>query len=349
MNIVTSFDPSAAAGGSFNAKFPNSQGKMVVYNESNISIQLQWAGFTTYCPAWTAMLYCVGTPNATINWSQLYVLPVSGGAPISVVVIETYNDNEPILGTYPSALVRSTNVGNALNLATSSTNVANDGNTVQTVVEATLAGSNSSNLFLRNDGTVTIRQFVGAVLTTLFSITPGAGGGASNVLLGDAAHQVEALGTLLCDLGAILKNGQALQWQNAGGIAKNVLVADGSNQVKVSAMDANNIIFQDNAGNPLFTMDGTGASLNAGTFHFLAGHISRLFYTAVPSVTTVAAFVAHGLGVVPDACWIMPNDGSLSTGNFNVYYEKSSMTSTQVKLQSNSASGIPAGLWAVKF
>jgi len=286
---------------------------MVVYNESNISIQLVWPGFKTYCPAWTAMLYCVGSPNATIQWSQLYTLPVSGGAPLSVVVIETYNDNEPILGTYPSALVRSTNVGNALNLSTSVSQVANDGNAANTqFIEATVSGDSASAVSVTND---------------------------ASVVLGTAANP----GSLT------LANTFQVRFKDANGAVHTILTEDALNEIKLACAGANNLLFQDNTGVTLATIDGNGIHLNSGTFNFLAGHISRIVYTHIASVTSTAAFVNHNLGVTPDACILVPNDGTLSNGNFSAYYESSSMTSTQVKLQSNSVGGIPVGLWAIKF
>lgn len=334
MKIVTTFDPSLAVSGSFNAAFPNSSGKMVVYNESNISIQLQWAGFTTYCPAWTAMLYCVSTPKAQINWSQLYTLPASGGAPLSVVVVEAYNDNEPILGTYPSALVRSTNIGNSLNLSSSITSIANDGNAANTtIVEATVAGDGASAVKWTNDA-----QFKNGDATHPGSMTCDNGNFTT-----DGAGNVFAGGSIT------LANSKPLQLKVTGGTARAVLQADGSNQVKMSAIDANNIVFTDNQGTTLCVIDGNGFHLDVGSLFLLAGTLSRLVYTHINSVTSTAAFVNHNLGTTPDWCFLIPNDGTLSNGNFNAYYEKSSMTSTQVKLQSNSVGGIPVGLIAVKL
>ncbi len=317
MNIVTTFDPSAATSGQFNAAFPNSQGKMVVYNESNISIQLQWAGFTTYCPAWTAMLYCVGTPNATINWEQLYILPVSGGAPISIVVIETFNDSEPILGTYPSALVRSTNIGNALNVAASVSSVANDGNTVQNVIEATLAGSTGSNLLFRNDGGVAIRQYVLTVLTTLFQITAGVGAGGSNVLISDALHQAEVLGNLLVDGGITSSGGLSVSGGGTG--------LDGG----------------------LWSTNGSGVETVVKT-NFTLGSITRIKIAGPYTVTQAGGFVNHNLGVIPDFVSVMLA-GTSGGGVFSCNVDIANATTSQVKLSSNSVSGITVYILSFKF
>jgi len=112
MRIVASFDPGAATSGSFNAQFSNSQGRIVVYNESAINLALSWSGFQTYCPAWTAMLYCIQTPKALVTWTQISQLTTAPG-PIRQVTVEAFDNNEPILGTYPAQLGRQTTVVNS--------------------------------------------------------------------------------------------------------------------------------------------------------------------------------------------------------------------------------------------
>lgn len=291
---------------------------MVVYNESSISIQLQWSGFTTYCPAWTAMLYCVGSPNALIEWSQLYILPVAGGgSPLSVVVVETFNDNEPILGTYPAPLVRQASISNNLNIGTSVSSLQNDNNASNTqIVEATVAGQGSSSVDMRNQGLLTLGNGSLPGQLALISQAPNSGAYSDVIDLGNGA-QIGVFGSAGVDMqldtsatgNLVSKAGGVQQWHsNAGG----------------------------------FTLDN-------GSLFLLAGSLSRLKYTHIASVTTTAAFVNHGLGAVPDFCILIANDGTLSSGLFQAYYESSSMTSTQVKLQSNSVGGIPVGLIAVKL
>src|SRR5438105_4444506 len=113
MNIVTSFNPASPTSGTFNVVFPGNKGKMLVYNESNINLQLTFSNnYTTYVPAWTAMLYCLnGLPSPVVSWKQ-YSQLTSSGAPISQIIVETFEPNEPVPGTYPAALVRQTNIGN---------------------------------------------------------------------------------------------------------------------------------------------------------------------------------------------------------------------------------------------
>src|SRR5258706_7631304 len=116
MRIVASFDPANPATAfktSFNTGFTNGTGKLVVHNESNNNIQLSWGSFTTYCPAWMSMVYCVSDSSSSINWSILSTLS-NNTSPISLVVVEAYAQNEAIIGTYPAPLVRQTNIGNTV-------------------------------------------------------------------------------------------------------------------------------------------------------------------------------------------------------------------------------------------
>lgn len=157
MRIVAQFDPSQKTSDTFNAGFANGTGKMVVYNESNINLKLAWGTFTTYCPAWMACLYCVSTNNVNIQWAQQSTL-ASNGSPLSQVLIEAYDANEPVIGTFPAALVRQTNIGNSVSTNVTSTGaIVNDGNPSNTsIIEATVSGDSSSAVKLSNDAIMTL-------------------------------------------------------------------------------------------------------------------------------------------------------------------------------------------------
>lgn len=114
MKIVKTFDPTATpTGGTFNAGFTSGNRRIVVYNESNMNISLTWDSFTTYCPAWTAMLYCITTSNGNINWAPISTLNMQN-APVSQVAVELYANSEIITGTFPASLVRTTQTGNSV-------------------------------------------------------------------------------------------------------------------------------------------------------------------------------------------------------------------------------------------
>lgn len=207
MNLAATFDPSAAASGSFPAQFPNGSGKMVVYNESSVSILLQWPGMQTYCPAWTAMLYCVQSPQALVTWQQQYILPVAGGgSPLSVVIVEAYGDNEPILGTYPAPLVRQASISNNLNIGTSVATVQNDNNATNTTfLEATVSGQGSSTFQGKNQGEIILGNGSVPGQLNIVSQAPNSGAYSDVIELGNGS-QIGIFGSASVDL-QLLSNG----------------------------------------------------------------------------------------------------------------------------------------------
>jgi hypothetical protein len=117
MRIVAIFDPTnpaAAFATSFNTAFANKTGRIVVHNESNLNIKLGWNSFTTYCPAWTSMLYCIQAPTTAVAWSVISTI-TAVNVPISQVLVEAYDPGEVIVGTYPSPISRMTVHGNSVN------------------------------------------------------------------------------------------------------------------------------------------------------------------------------------------------------------------------------------------
>lgn len=199
MNIITAFDPSAATTGEFNMVFPGGRGKMLVFNESNINLQLTFAnGYTSYVPAWTANLYCLnGLSSPLVVWTQYSTL-TSSGAPISQVVIEGFDPNEPVPGTYPAALVRQTNIGNSVTTNVgSTTSLKNDGNLPGTsIIEATPSDAGTSTWSADNSGNLLIKGDNAGVLTTLLQLIAGA---SPAVKLAAAAVLTEALGNMKVD------------------------------------------------------------------------------------------------------------------------------------------------------
>src|SRR5215472_5493596 len=127
MQIVANFNPSISPSGSFNINLQNNQGKMIIYNESSINIQLTFSNnYTAYVPAWMAMVYCFhNLLNPVVSYTSYS--SVSGtNVSISQVVVETYDVGEPLPGTFPVALVRQLNTGNVVLLAAA--NIVNDNN-----------------------------------------------------------------------------------------------------------------------------------------------------------------------------------------------------------------------------
>ncbi len=176
MDIVAQFDPSIQPIPNVNANIPHN-GKIVFYNESNIGLKLTFSdGVTDILAPWTAQVYCLGAiPSPQIQFAQAYVL-VSTGAPVSLVIGIRYMPNEKVHGTFPIALARQTNVGNAINTVTTTNQVTNDGNPiVTTFIEATQVGNASgSNVAMGNDGSFAFAQFVSSAYQMYLQGVPGA-------------------------------------------------------------------------------------------------------------------------------------------------------------------------------
>ena len=113
MIIVAQFNPATLMSDTFSV--PSSPGaKLLIYNESNISLQLSFPnGDTAYLPAWVGMLFHAFTGSMTISWLQYAVLN-SQQAPVQQVTVELFACGEQIPGVYPVAMHRQTNVGNAI-------------------------------------------------------------------------------------------------------------------------------------------------------------------------------------------------------------------------------------------
>ncbi len=157
MNVVAVFDPTIVISDTFSVPQSGANEKMVVYNESSVSLTFIFQnGYTAYVPAWTALLFCGPFGSTNVTWEQQAVM-ISGSAPLSQVVVEVYSSGEPVPGTFPAALVRQSNIGNSINVATSATSVVNDNNIATTpVIETIVLGDGSSCVKLSNSGVFSI-------------------------------------------------------------------------------------------------------------------------------------------------------------------------------------------------
>ncbi len=156
MNIAKTFDPSSTPNGSFVVDFSSGKGRMLVINDTQINVRMAWLANQAYVPAGQQRLFAIPGSGITINWALDSTL--GGQAPVvSQVVVETYDDFEPLIETYPSSMVRQTNVGNSIPVSTAANTLVNDGNAGGTqIVEATESGQTLSTVSLTNDGTLTL-------------------------------------------------------------------------------------------------------------------------------------------------------------------------------------------------
>ncbi len=321
-------------------------------NASAFPMTAQFGNLIFPIPAWYSypvslrdgtgkLLPGIQLPKLTVAAAQ----SIPGTANIATLHTTLYLVGETPANTQPGPLG-----GSPINLAiaTSLTNTGNPATTPILFAEPVGDSSAGGSVSLTNSGVMTLGDATYNSSLTLYGTDAASIAFQRNDIL-----MLNSLGSFAIELNAArgiqLGNNLPLQTSDNTGTAHNTLVQDIGNHIKMEASIAGDIQMLDNTGSAIATLSASGITLDEGTLAFLAGSISRIKYTHIASVTTVAAFQNHNLGVAPDFCFLIPNDGVLTTANFSAYYESSSMTSTQVKLQSNSAGGIPVGLIAVKL
>jgi len=198
-----------------------------VYNDSGCYIQC-WMDSGTlneYLPAGAWLTWNIPQQANEFHWNVISILP---NPPVQLMLITYYAQGEqipeiPTLGNSP--------IGGAVQSSGGTPGVANQlintGNPASStpVIQVAEAGSTGNNLFADNQGNLTDSQYVGAVLTTLFRVIAGITNGLSNdnVLISDANHRTQVLGSLLIQAlttmnGGLNVNGQAGTGGLPGGI-----------------------------------------------------------------------------------------------------------------------------------
>ncbi len=205
MRVITTFDPTAAASGSFNSGIVNQGSNMLVMNESSINLIFTFAnGDQAQIPANWTRRFKLAQPNFMIFWKQQSAGGLSSIQPTNQVVVEIYEPFEVIPEIYPQVLVRQTNVGNLTpTTPPPQTTLADDGRTggaTPITIEAKQSGSSGSNLAIDNQGNITLAQWNGTTLLTIFQVIANAAANADNVVLSDSTHRTHVKGTLLVDL-----------------------------------------------------------------------------------------------------------------------------------------------------
>lgn len=106
-DLIARFDPSAKASGSFVVtSLSNGIGKLILWNESNWTLDLTFSdGTTDIASAWLASIYDLTGPVGSISWTQDKQVS-SNAPPISQVWVVAYRNNETIPGVFPVALNR---------------------------------------------------------------------------------------------------------------------------------------------------------------------------------------------------------------------------------------------------
>ncbi len=158
MQIAGTFDPSVGTSGTFTVAQSAGNGRLVLYNESNISLLLKFQnGSSAYLPAWVANIYAGNFGGQKLLWSQSQVL-TSDAPPLSFVLAEVYGEKECVHNTFPCQLPRQAKVGNVITTnVVAATSIVNDNNPgLTSILEATVAGDPAACVRLTNDGQLSI-------------------------------------------------------------------------------------------------------------------------------------------------------------------------------------------------
>jgi hypothetical protein len=151
MQVIQSFDPSAARSGNIQVGSVDPGSKILLYNLSLTTIQLNFNnGSTDLLHAGEARFWTLDGNTPVIEWATYTTLP---GTPNSSIITGTlYGANEPLPGTYPVALTYQT-YSNGGTVTTNQQNLIQDGQALNTTfIEATHIASASSNVVIDNSG-----------------------------------------------------------------------------------------------------------------------------------------------------------------------------------------------------
>lgn len=147
MQIVATFDPTAAPSGSFNSQSYDGC-KLVIMNESRANIIFNFSnGQQSYVPANDKRAYSLtgimSMPDPNISWTQNSLL--TNGQTINQVTVELFQPSEELPEQYPSPVIRQTNIVGTL---TASLLQLFGANPLTPVIEV---GANANNLYAEMD------------------------------------------------------------------------------------------------------------------------------------------------------------------------------------------------------
>lgn len=163
MQVVQIFNPNLGMTGTFTASTQVGS-KMLIINESNVNLSLTFPnGATSYVPANDRRLYCLtgamAQPHSVYTWTSQSFLTNANS--INQVVVETYDPGEALNESYPSPLIRQTNLGSGLQNVIAS-QLINDTNAAGfQLVEGQVGGDSAgSAVVLTNDGNLALGNSV---------------------------------------------------------------------------------------------------------------------------------------------------------------------------------------------
>ncbi len=304
MKLVAEFDPATEQSDTFLVPQSAACGWMVVWNESNISLDLSFPdGSTGYAPAWYRRKFPTRVGSVKVVWAEHATLS-SLAPPISEIIVESYSQNEYVPDDGP--LVRQTNVGNPGGLPTNVTALSNTGNAPGSNWLNVKPSDATANTFTAdNSGNLTVQSDDAGTLTTLLQLIAGA---SPAVKLAAASVLVEALGALQVD-GALTVDGVSnVQDMHVNGH----LYGHGGYIYIGDKLNADGgAITSDGSGNVVLTQLSASNGIN-----YNIGRIKELnVFTGTGSGT-----FSHGLGGAPAFCVAICNIGgssqTMGVGNY---------------------------------
>lgn len=311
MKLIESFDPSATSEGTFDPQTANACGRIYLFNESAIGIQLNFQdGSVQSLPPYYFRSYKVSRPGP-VEWKELY--SIQGiASPLSVVIGESYESSEAKDITFTEGpLNRQTNIANPIPIETTTTvaSVANNNNPSGLVfLESTVQGDTNSAVSITNDAQI---QFGSALYHAVLSVlgTMGitgvltAAAGVDTGLIGHSGAiniQVAAQQSAQFSPGGIdtfILGGGAeliatlLQLKNASGTAQ--FAADSSGNINIDHPIGTRIA-QFNSGG--LDLKSSGSIVATASVQLPTGNITRLSIFSGTGTNTYT----HGLGAAPD-------------------------------------------------
>lgn len=219
MQVLPSFDPSAALSGNIDVSASDSGCKVLLYNLSIIAVKLNFGdGSTAILHAGEANWFDLDGNTPTIEWSQYSVLNAQVG-PLSQVTVTLYRPDEKIEGNYPFSLIYLLAIGNSIPLSTTAVAVVNSGNVAGTnILTGQVSGDGSNAVNITNDAQVT---FGDASHNANVSIT------GTETVTNLNVNTLNASGNI------IEANSESLQWKDSGGTARTVMQVDGGNNTQI--------------------------------------------------------------------------------------------------------------------
>lgn len=212
------------------SKLPNNKGKLVIYNDSAVSIQIICGNHIKRILAGMVDgfdLMMVEVPIDGVRWKQDLILSNAGQAPVSTVSIDGYTPEETVGMRLPMAIPRLANVGNTVPVTGNAQVLFNDGNPPATLfLEATPAdqpGISAVQWF--NDGSLLIQLLSAGIQRDAIQLIRGDFGVTkAQIIIGDPND-----GTLVMVHGTVDTATQAGQAQSAvtAQQANTVLMFDG--------------------------------------------------------------------------------------------------------------------------